>query len=350
MNFIKSVAFLFIFITLSACEQLNVKESQGPLVLTQQNLYSELKSLEAQQVVAPNNTQLKERIATLRLQVETLEIDHLARAEAFWSKKQYGAALNQIDAGLLSLPESSALIRRRTYYIDTLDRRLAFPREELLLLRGRYIADVLRVHKQADEIAPHMLSGEKKVQELEKEKEVLAAEMIQIGERAVERKHFGFARWAFNVATQLEHPQAGKSLKELSRLEGQKQRPEKIKPEPELTEAQVLATRRSSLKSKSETALEGKRVQELLALLQEAQVLFPADGEFSLIRKKAQPLIDVEAKRLDADAQKKYQLGDFAAAIQLWRVALQLQPDNKDYASQIERAQRVEANLKTLKK
>lgn len=316
----------------------------------QTDLSSDLRVLEAQLQTHPNDLKLQEQLQALKRQIQLLEDDHLLHAQNFWDKKQWGAALNQLEAGLLTIPESTRLQRRHTYFKEILERRLSLPREELMLLRGRYVADVLRVHKQAANVAPNLLATDAELRALEDEKIKLGQDIADIGFRALQRKHNGFARWAFNVASDLDNSNAKRGLQELARVESKSKAKPTIAAEPELTEQQVLEERRQSLKTEAQSALNKPDLWAAKRSLQQARALFPNDVEFEVINKKLMPLLEAEVQQLQKDGTIRYQQGHIDDAIKLWRKALLLEPKHKELPSLIERAQRVQSNLDTLKK
>ncbi|TDQ46464.1 hypothetical protein EV696_1135 [Permianibacter aggregans] len=346
----RTCSALLLICCLSACQLMpqSVRDAVAPE--TRQDLSEQLRRAEQALANDPNNAALKTELAALQQQAAALEADHLSRAEQLWDKKQWGAALNQLDAGLLTLPDSTALQRRRTYYLELLDRRLTLPREELKLVRGRFVADALRVHRQTNSYAPDLLGEPGDLSALEKEREQLGQEILAIAQRAIERKHTGFARWALNIAQDLEVPEAKRWQTELAKLEGSKQRKTAVVTEVEASEQQVLEEHRLGLKRAVQQALQQKDVNRLLASLKEWRKLFPGDADIALAKSQAQPLIDSEVVRLNAEASQRYREGDISGAIQRWQRVLALQPDNKDVPPLIERAQRVQANLETLKK
>ena len=341
----------FALLLLSACALTPAKTEQISEPVKQTDLSADLRLLEAQQQARPDDIKIQEQLQALKHQIQLLEDDHLQQAQNLWDKKQWGAALNQLDAGLLSIPESTRLQRRRTYFKEILDRRLSLPREELILLRGRYVADVLRVHKQAASVAPNFLATEIELKALEDERVKLGQEIADIGFRALQRKHNGFARWAFNVAADLANANGKRGLQELARVENVKSKTKPvIATEPELTEQQVLEERRQTLKAEAQSALDKPDLFTAKRSLQQARALFPNDAEFDAITKKLTPLIELEVQRLQKDGTARYQQGHIDEAIKQWRKALQLDPKHKELPSLIERAQRVQSNLDSLKK
>lgn len=336
-------------LTLSACSLL--PEPHSNPVTSQPatpDLSAELATAEAALAEQPNDSGLKEKVGTLRKQVSLLETDHLSKAEKLWAGQQPGAAIAELDVGLLSLPGSSALQRRRTYYRELLDRRLEMPRAELRLVRGRYVADALRVQKQIQQLAPNEEAAN--FAALEQERQVLVTEISALGQKALERKQYGFARWSFNIAADLGAPDASKWLAEISKREQQKTK--KVTTpviEPELSEQQVLEARRGRLKKELQTALDRSDLAGARQQLTELQQLFPTDPDTGKFQQTLKPLALQQAKVLQADGNRRYRDGDIAGALAAWRQALVLAPDNRELPPLIERATKVQSNLDSLR-
>lgn len=313
------------------------------------DLSAELQAAETALANTPQDSVLKEKVANLRKQVSTLESDHLSKAEKLWAGQQPGAAIHQLDIGLLSLPGSSALQRRRTYYAELLERRLELPRAELRLVRGRYVADALRVERQIHTLAPG--SNASTLAALEQERQALAAETYAIGQRALERKLYGFARWSFNIAGDLGAPDAAKQLAETSKREQQKTKkataPAVV--EPELSEQQVLEARRLTLKQQVQDALGKRDVNVARQNLTELQQLFPAEPDLARYQQSLKPLAREHVQALQADGNRRYRDGDIAGALTAWKQALALEPDNRELPPLIDRAEKVQSNLNSLR-
>lgn len=339
----------FIALTLTGCTLLPkepVKDGDAPT--TPRDLSSELQAVETALAATPQDSVLKEKAASLRKQISTLEADHLAKAEKLWAGQQPGAAINQLDIGLLSLPGSTTLQRRRTYYAELLERRLELPRAEQKLVRGRYVADALRVERQIATLAPG--SNAATLNALEQERQALAHETFAIGNKALERKLYGFARWAFNIAGDLGAPEAAKLLAETGKRE--KQKTAKAQPvivEPELSEQQVLEARRGVLKQQVEEALSKREAGRARQALTELQQLFPTEPQLPKYQQNLKPLAQEQVQVLQAEGNRRYRDGDIAGALTVWKQAQALAPDNPELPALIARAEKVQSNLNSLR-
>lgn len=313
------------------------------------SLSTELASAEAALAATPQDSGLKEKVAGLRKRASSIEQEHIAKAEKLWAGQQPGAALAELDRGLVQLPDSSSLQRRRTYYAELLERRLELPRAEAKLVRGRYVADALRVERQIHTLAPGSNAGV--LAALEQEQKALAVETMAIGQRALDRKVYGFARWAFNIAGDLGAKDAATLLAETSKRE--KQKPKKDQPvatiEPELSEQQVLERRRSSLKQTVQDAIGRRDLLAARLAVTELQQLFPTDPDLPRYQQTLKPMVKTQVDSLMADGSRRYRDGDIGGAISAWKQALALDPGNPELPALIERATRVQANLDSLR-
>ncbi len=313
------------------------------------SLSVELARAEAALAATPQDSVLKEKVAALRKRAGSIENEQIAKAEKLWAGQQPGAAIAELDRGLAELPDSSVLQRRRTYYAELLERRLELPRAEAKLVRGRYVADALRVERQIHTLAPG--SNAAVLAALEQEQKALAAETMAIGQRALDRKVYGFARWAFNIAGDLGAKDAATLLAETGKRE--KQKPKKDQPvstvEPELSEQQVLERRRANLKQSAQDALGRRDLLAARLAITELQQLFPTDPDLPRYQQTLKPLVKTQVESLQADGSRRYRDGDIAGAISAWKQALTLDPGNPELPALIERASRVQANLDSLR-
>lgn len=325
-----------------------VSDDERPASETKADLSAELQAAETALAETPQDSALKEKVAALRKQIKSLESETLAKAEKLWAGQQPGAALHELDQALRTLPASSALQRRRTYYAELLERRLELPRAEQKLVRGRYVADSLRVERQIANLAPG--SNSATLAALEQERKALAEEVQAIGNNALERRLFGFARWAFNIAGDLGAPDAAKRLAEVSQREKQKtKKTAPVEPEPELSEQQVLESRLAVLKKQLDEALSKRDGLRARKVLTELQQLFPTEPSLGQYQQRLKPLVQEQANNLEADGNRRYRDGDIAGALAAWKQALALAPDHKELPGQIARAEKVQANLNSLR-
>jgi len=343
------LAFTLILLSMSACSLLtNPAATPTASAPSRPDLSAELNAAETALSTQPKDSVLQEKVASLRKQVNLLETDHISRAEKLWAGQQPGAAIAQLDLALLTVPASTVLQRRRTYYQELLDRRLEMPQAELRLVRGRYVADALRVQQQVRQLSPVVDAGA--LAALEQERLALVSEIGAIGQRALERKQYGFARWSFNIAADLGASDASKWLAEIStreKLKAKKTSPPVI--EPELSEQQVLEARRKTLKQKLQSALDSKDLPAARSQLSELQQLFPADTDLNRFAQALNPLLRDQVKLLQADGNRRYRDGDVAGALAAWKQALALEPNNRELPPLIERAVKVQANLDSLR-
>lgn len=340
-----------VLLPLAGCGLMPARVSDGdaPTRAAKADLSAELQAAEAALADTPQDSLLKEKVAALRKQVKILETDTLAKAEKLWAGQQPGAALQELDEALRSVPASSALQRRRTYYAELLERRLELPRAEQKLVRGRYVADSLRVERQIANLAPG--SNSATLAALEQERKALAEEVQTIGNKALERRLFGFARWAFNIAGDLGAADAAKRLAEVNQREKQKtsKKPLPVEVEPELSEQQVLETRLGLLKKELDEALTKRDGLRARKVLTELQQLFPTEPSLGQYQQRLKPLVQEQANSLEADGNRRYRDGDIAGALTAWKQALALAPDHKELPGQIARAEKVQANLNSLR-
>ena len=338
-----------LLLLLSACSLLQrPADTPGTDSAPAPTLSEALRAAEAELAAQPKDGVLIEKVAKLRQQASSIETEQLGKAEKLWAGQQPGAAIQALDAGLIQLPDSAVLQRRRTYYAELLDRRLELPKAELRLVRGRYVADALRVERQIHTLAPG--SNAATLAALEQERQALAAEVQALGQRALDRKLYGFARWAFNIAGDLGASDAAKLLAETTAKEKQKGKkaPAPIA-EPELSEQQVLESRRSQLKQQLQDSLNKRDLTAARQQLTELRKLFPAEPELPRYEQTLKPLAKEQVQVLQADGNRRYRDGDIAGALAAWRQALLLDPENRELPPQIDRAQKVQANLNSLR-
>ncbi len=305
--------------------------------------------LQQQMHDTPSDSALQQQHKTLSAQIKALETTHISRAQQLWSKDQPGAAIADLDIGLLSLPDSTTLQRRRAYYRELLDRRLQAIQDELALVRGRYVADTLRSQKSIYQLSPNDSIGADAINTLDSERAELGQKALNIGTRAAERKQYGYARWALNVASDLgEKEVASKLLADVVQKEKATKTKKADTPTAEETEQAVLDAKKQELIAQYQQAFAKHDLAAAVTALSELNRLFPGEAQWSEWQASLRPMLNERVRSLKAQASQNYQRGDVAGAQQLWQQAAVLAPQDTELKSLIERAQRVLNNLKAI--
>lgn len=352
----KVVASLIVVLLLSACEPMRRGDHlDAPPPKTVAQLASEGKLSDALQLLqkqlqdTPGDSTLQGQLKALMAQIKALENTHISRAQSLWAKEQPGAAIADLDIGLLSLPDSTLLQRRRAYYRELLDRRLQAIQDELTLVRGRYVADTLRSQKSIYQLSPNDSIGAEAIAGLDGERKELGQKAFMIGKKAAERKQYGYSRWALNVAIDLgEGELASNTLADVVKKEKAAKPRKQDTPTPEETEQAVLDAKKQQLSGQYLQAVAKHDLPNAVTALSELNRLFPGEAQWTEWQAALRPMIDERVRSLKGQASQRYQQGDIAGAQQLWQQAAQLAPNDAELRPLIERAQRVLDNLKAI--
>ncbi len=352
----RQIGLTVLFVLLAGCasfeHQPDVVEDKPKTVAqlaAEGRLSDALVLLQKQLQEAPQDDALQTQLRQLNSQIKALESTHLTRAQQLWGKDQPGAAIADLDIGLLSLPDSTQLQRRRTYYRELLDRRLQAIDEELTLVRGRYVADTLRSQKSIYQLSPNDSIGAEAIAALSDERNGLAKKALVIGKKAQERKQYGFARWAFNVASDLgENEIAAKALADISQKEKSSKARKQETSTPEESEQAVLEAKKQQLMAQYQSAISKQDWATAVAALSELSRIYPGESQWAEWQASLRPILDERVRGLKTQAAQFYQRGDVAAAQTIWQQAAVLAPGDSELKALIERSQRVLNNLKAI--
>lgn len=296
----------------------------------------------------PDDDLAQQQLREWQAQAQALESHHLQQAANAWQKDQLGNALAELDIGLLTLPQNTALQRKRIYYRELLDRRLSAQKQELAQTRARYLVETLRVQQQIFRLVPAESIGSAAISTLDHEAQTLGPAIIEQAELALKQKRYASARPLYQLAAELgQKALAAQGLAQLSQREQQTRSATKAsETRSDDSEAAILEARKQMLISRYQNALVGKDWLTCVQILRELQQLFPNEMQWREWQLAQTPAVHERSRQLKEDGLRRYRAGDVAAALPLWQQALQLTPESSDLPGLIERAQRVLSNLK----
>lgn len=300
----------------------------------------------------PDNSVLREQLAHWRDAGAALERDHLQRAEKLWQQNQLSGALGELDAALLVLPENTQLQRRRTWYRELIDRRIAGQRAELRRVRARFLIETLRLNRSIHSIAPADALAETEREALRREGRGLALQLLDDGQKLLEKNQLGLARESGLLAQQLEGENANALLLAVQQKEKQ-QASRRIAQaaaavSDDDSEQAVLAERRASLQQEFRQAFTDRDLLTASTRLTEWRRLFPEDNDARRAALELAPQAREKSREWQREGEQAYRSGQIELAVQRWQDALLLTPDNSDLPVLITRGKKVLSNLNQL--
>ncbi len=300
----------------------------------------------------PDNSVLREQLAHWRDAGAALERDHLQRAEKLWQQNQLSAALGELDAALLVLPENTQLQRRRTWYRELVDRRIAGQRAELRRVRARFLIETLRLNRSIQSIAPADALADTEREALRREGRSLALQLADDGQKLLEKNQLPLARESALLAHQLDGENANALLHAVMQKEKQQANRRLTLSAPPVSdddsEQAVLAQRRADLQQEFRLAFNDRDLLTASARLTEWRRLFPDDSDANRAALELAPQVREKSREWQREGEQAYRSGQIEIAVQRWQDALLLTPDNTELPGLITRGKKVLSNLNHL--
>lgn len=300
----------------------------------------------------PDNSVLREQLAHWRDAGAALERDHLQRAEKLWQQNQLSAALGELDAALLVLPENTQLQRRRTWYRELVDRRIAGQRAELRRVRARFLIETLRLNRSIQSIAPADALADTERETLRREGRSLALQLADDGQNLLEKNQLPLARESAMLAHQLDGENANALLHAVMQKEKQQANRRLTLSAPPVSdddsEQAVLAQRRADLQQEFRLAFNDRDLLTASARLTEWRRLFPDDSDANRAALELAPQAREKSREWQREGEQAYRSGQIEIAVQRWQDALLLTPDNTELPGLITRGKKVLSNLNHL--
>ncbi len=300
----------------------------------------------------PDNSVLREQLAHWRDAGAALERDHLQRAEKLWQQNQLSAALGELDAALLVLPENTQLQRRRTWYRELVDRRIAGQRAELRRVRARFLIETLRLNRSIQNIAPADALADTEREALRREGRSLALQLADDGQKLLEKNQLPLARESALLAHQLDGENANALLHAVMQKEKQQANRRLTLSAPPVSdddsEQAVLAQRRADLQQEFRLAFNDRDLLTASARLTEWRRLFPDDSDANRAALELAPQAREKSREWQREGEQAYRSGQIEIAVQRWQDALLLTPDNTELPGLITRGKKVLSNLNHL--
>lgn len=351
METLQRILALTCYLGLAACASLSVPKQPSDeyiaTLLEANKFEAALHAIDTWQNNDPSNAELPKQRKKITQAISRFESKALQTAKQLDANEQWQDAGDTYESALAKLPSNQALQNaysefsvRRLKYINEL-------KEDLDVAHAKFWLSISAEIKAVHSAAPNDREARAWKDKSNTEREQLARRLVGYGLVHEENKHFGTAALRYDLAYRLSPDEFTKPYHERA--------------------AKTFAQRK--VKQKQRARVDQQRQRSKLDQLIEDFDSYLAEKEFSLARQTlgAMEIIDANApKVLDRKAQldiqrnieldkaiqdgkQFYTKGEFDRAINAWKRALKLDPDNKDIKENIQRAEKFRDNLERLK-
>jgi len=286
-----------------------------------------------------------------------------AEALALESSNDLLGAVQVLSTALQKVPHSNSLRELRNTIEPERVKQLQTNEQEQLIARARYILNQQKLYQEQANLEAPTLGQRWEHKRNVKEAQVLAEDLLEHGQQALDQNQMALAKICLQLSQQLNAtPEVDAMLADIHATEDAHKQV--------AFQETKLAKKKASIKKarsrKKEQLDDRKKTAILLAEAQQAldrddlqvaratvmQIPSSAitDSEVVAFRDELDQAIDVRVKKLMANGDAQYRADNVLQAVRTWTEALSLAPDNRYLRDRVERANKVLSRLEQLKR
>jgi tetratricopeptide (TPR) repeat protein len=369
-SLIRQLTVLLIFVTfLTGCAAISFlrppTEAEVNNLVARQEFDQALAKLSA---IAPSHPE-RERYQILEQEVRALADDYantmVARAESMESEDDWSSALALLVEARRKYSRSEQLEVAEQQMLLRQSVRLSALDDDLLLIRAQRLLMELPLRQEIARVDPYNLDARRQVEDVQAELDNVTEGLTVAGERTLTEGDLLSAEAFLTTARRIdETPRIQSALgilsaKQDSIARAEQARLRQIRQDEQRQRDQEAAARSrrqladfnqrfSAIIHQIEEALDQQQLLEAKRLVQRARAMKPDAEEVGPLDQQLAEKISRQVERYLVDGNGLYRGGSFERAKQIWETALELDPDNLTVRTQVDRVERVLANIREL--
>jgi tetratricopeptide (TPR) repeat protein len=300
----------------------------------------------------------KMRLLEARTAASRYEKSTLAKARRKVRAGKWQSAFLILDEAIQNYPESKRLNRYRERISRRQSKGIKQARIKLVSAKATFLLKVIPIYRELNRLDPTDLDIKWKLEKTELEINETAKSLSVSGAHAVKQNDFETAQQYLELADQLNPTSANtRALANLAQLRLQRLNQKRMAKLKKLNQQRAMTARQKAQRIKLKTIAQSLRLALRRAnydrankLLSEAQGIDPDHPEIARLRLDLDKSINAKVHQLVHVGNELYSKGRIEAARVSWKKALKLDPKNSQIRSSVERADRVLAKLREIKK
>lgn len=255
-------------------------------------------------------------------------------AQKHKSNFKWQKALDTYDTALNTLENQPRLTKERKELIKQRDNHITNLRKDLLMNRANALISYKKTYSTLNKLIPDDRSAQYDINRYEDEKEHLANQLQRCGEQAIINNQYTLARDCYLLSNRLMP--SDKKLSFVNNLEKQ-------------LKTQANEKRFKELLSAYDEAYDKKIYGKARAPLQTIIAIDKNHNKAHALLKSLNQEIDSQLEKLITKGEELYSEKKITEALNTWKQAKKLAPDNKKLTQLIIRAEKVNKKLQRLK-
>lgn len=340
--------FLLYCVIATGCSHLSnpAKDPVGRIDqwLSQQQYGKALRLLEDLDPSHPQYPELKKKKPQVEAEARNYESGILALARRQEKRGEWESARTTLQEGLEQLPDSTPISQALKQHDEKGFNKRAYYDREILIAQGEWLAQANRLWQKRSKYSTVQFMENWKISSLKAEAATVSKKLYNEGMAALERDDLALAQRTLPLALRLyPSDENSNAVKQLNL---------KVKASKRLQQHQKQlkqGRQRSVLLNQFNQAFNENDLIEARDILARLQSQNLQDQDLALLERDLSEQIEHTVQQLLIEGNGYYSQGKYEQALGSWRKAQQLDPDNRQLKTNIERAETVVKNLEQLK-
>jgi tetratricopeptide (TPR) repeat protein len=298
--------------------------------------------------------------AEVQSKISTLETEYegnvYSQARKLEADHDLLGAVQLLTDSLQQLPHSKLLRTLRTDLEQQRVHELRVNERNMLLARAGFLLEQRKLYRQQVKLEPLPPPEQQKYERQQAQSADIAGSLVEHAGYARQTGDLDAASSCLELSLQLDP--SGRAEKMLSEMQEKEQEKQRSAQQAASTKQARIARDRSrddktetrQLLEATQQALEQNRLQAAQAALARVPPSTSKDSAVMAAQVSLDQVVNSRVKNLVTAGDAQYRAEKIAPALKIWSEALSLDPDNPEILKRIDRANKVLANLKALKR
>lgn len=289
--------------------------------------------------------------AQIKAQMRRYKDAQIKKVREQWSQGLLADALATLDKARAQLPTDKSLQVLHNKIVVARNRELAELDQRITLAHAKYLLAQRRIYRQRIRLRSPSYAARLRADWLDEELQRLYGPLLDCGRERLARKELDLAGQCLNAARQIsDTPAVRQALVHWGQLREREhaQTEARLDRERHAIRRETLRRRQQLFRDELNKALAEGDLQAARTALNQLRKLQDNSTDLNRVAAAVNQAIAAKVRALLSTGAQLYRQGNFAAARDTWKAALDLDPGNADAQARVQRAERVLRRLQRL--